>query len=201
MGSLFGGSLGGSSGPPSNSPAGNPPSLFGNPPASQAPNPNSLFGSQSQQQPAQSSLFGQTGQPAGQPAGQSAAQSTGQDPRPAQTQPAYFNSLLERGKKRPLSAVGQNSFEELPNLQLGLDDIRRKARELGASGGRDSPQHGVNTKAYVLLTFLITHSNTDGQSLLARRLRNRPRPCSTRPQSFGSPRRYHSAERTGYLRS
>ena len=76
---------------------------------------------------------------------------SGQEPaRPAgqATQPAYFNSLLERGKKRPLSETGQSSgFEDLPNLQLGLDDIRRKARELGAGGANDFPPNGVNTKA------------------------------------------------------
>lgn len=118
-------------------------SIFGNPPTTQA-STSSLFGSQpqtQQQQPAQSSVFGQTldqsrsGQEPARPAGQT-------------TQPAYFNSLLERGKKRPLSAVGQSgSFEDLPSLQLGLDDIRRKARELGAGGAKDSPSNGVNAKA------------------------------------------------------
>ncbi|KAE8148846.1 putative nuclear pore protein [Aspergillus avenaceus] len=66
------------------------------------------------------------------------------------TQPAFFNSLLERGKKRPLSALGQNNnFEELPSLQLGLDDIRRKARELGT--GRANDSHVPNSKAHYLL--------------------------------------------------
>ena len=110
-------------------------SIFGNNSTTQAPT-NSIFGSQSQTQPqpGQSSVFGQSqAQPA-----LSSSQTT---------QPAFFNSLLERGKKRPLSAVGQNSsFEELPSLQLGLDDIRRKARELGSGGPKDS-QHGLNTKA------------------------------------------------------
>lgn len=110
-------------------------SIFGNNSTTQAPT-NSIFGSQSQTQPqsGQGSVFGQSqAQPA-----LSSSQTT---------QPAFFNSLLERGKKRPLSAVGQNSsFEELPSLQLGLDDIRRKARELGSGGPKDS-QHGLNTKA------------------------------------------------------
>ena len=111
-------------------------SIFGNTSTTQAAPTNSVFGSQSQAQPqpGQSSVFGQSqAQPA-----LSSSQTT---------QPAFFNSLLERGKKRPLSAVGQNSsFEELPSLQLGLDDIRRKARELGSGGPKDS-QHGLNTKA------------------------------------------------------
>ncbi|RJE23640.1 Nuclear pore protein [Aspergillus sclerotialis] len=148
--SLFGGAnLGTTAASQSTSafPASNPSSIFGNPPPTQT-STGSLFGSQSQtqqQQPAQSSIFGQTldqtksGQEPARPAGQA-------------TQPAYFNSLLERGKKRPLSEAGQSSgFEDLPNLQLGLDDIRRKARELGAGGANDSPRNGVNTKAHYLL--------------------------------------------------
>jgi len=111
-------------------------SIFGNTATTQVAPANSIFGSQpqAQQQPSQGSLFGQSqAQP---------VRSSGQT-----TQPAFFNSLLERGKKRPLSTVGQNSsFEELPSLQLGLDDIRRKARELGSGGPKDS-QHGLNSKA------------------------------------------------------
>lgn len=72
------------------------------------------------------------------------------------TQPAFFNSLLERGKKRPLSTIGRSSnYEELPSLQLGLDDIRRKARELG-NGGTKGPQHIQNSKAYVYSSDLVS---------------------------------------------
>lgn len=102
---------------------------------------SSLFGgqSQAQQQPAQTSTLGQT-QQAGNP------QAQGQ-PASQSTQPAFFNSLLERGKKRPLSSVIQNNnFEDVPSLQLGLDDIRRKARELGSAGQKDTP-NGKNSKA------------------------------------------------------
>ncbi|EEH03384.1 meiotically up-regulated gene 87 protein [Histoplasma capsulatum G186AR] len=52
------------------------------------------------------------------------------------TQPAYFSSLLERGKKRPHASTGDAASADLPNLQLGLDDIRRAARGLGAPGER-----------------------------------------------------------------
>lgn len=147
-GSLFGGSnLGKSTTPQSTS-------LFGSSNAISAPGnasagatqgtpTSSLFGSQSQaqQQPAQSSLLGQNQSQVnnGQTQGQASSQAT---------QPAFFNSLLERGKKRPLSATAQNgNFEDVPSLQLGLDDIRRKARELGASGNREHHQHGTATKA------------------------------------------------------
>lgn len=120
-------------------------SLFGGQSqAQQQPDqPSSLFGgqSQAQQQPAQSSILGQSQQPAtdGQAQGRASTQAT---------QPAFFNSLLERGKKRPLSATGQNgNFDEIPSLQLGLDDIRRKARELGTAGQKDTQQAGTASKA------------------------------------------------------
>ncbi|KAF3387051.1 Nucleoporin NIC96 [Penicillium rolfsii] len=127
----------------------NAPSTFGNTstaPAQNAQTP-SLFGqSQAQtQQPSQSSLLGQP-QPQA---------STAQAPTQASTQgtqPAFFNSLLERGKKRPLSATVQSgNFEDVPSLQLGLDDIRRKARELGTPGAKDSLHNGMATKAHYLL--------------------------------------------------
>lgn len=118
----------------------NTPSAFGNTSTTQGPSGGSLFGAQSQAQPqpAQSSILGQS----------QAQNNAAQNSRPSNqaTQPAFFNSLLERGKKRPLSAIGQSTnFEELPSLQLGLDDIRRKARELG-SGGSKEPQHGLTSK-------------------------------------------------------
>ncbi|CAP91637.1 Pc13g05680 [Penicillium rubens Wisconsin 54-1255] len=153
-GSLFGGGgLGASTTPQSNS-------LFGANNSTASPFANfsstgaqgaqgtqtsSLFGgqSQAQQQPAQAATLGQTQQASNpQTQGQPATQST---------QPAFFNSLLERGKKRPLSSVVQNNnFEDVPSLQLGLDDIRRKARELGSAGQKDTTS-GKNSKAHYLL--------------------------------------------------
>jgi nuclear pore complex protein Nup93 len=111
----------------------------------QAPPAGSIFGAQPQaQQQSTPSLN----------IGQSQAQTSAtQDSRPSHlmTQPAFFNSLLERGKKRPLSTVGQSSnYEELPSLQLGLDDIRRKARELGNGGAKDFRQPVPNSKACVV---------------------------------------------------
>lgn len=146
-GSLFGGGgLGASATPQSNSLFGannSTASPFANFSATgaQGAQTSSLFGgqSQAQQQPAQAPTLGQTQQASNQQTqGQPASQST---------QPAFFNSLLERGKKRPLSSVIQNNnFEDVPSLQLGLDDIRRKARELGSAGQKDTP-NGKNSKA------------------------------------------------------
>lgn len=99
----------------------------------------STFGAQPQQQQAgQSSLFGQSQQ---QGAGGLSASTQ-------PTQPAFFNSLLERGKKRPLSTnVQHDGLGEIPSLQLGLDDIRRKARQLGSGGVGGDQQKGADTKA------------------------------------------------------
>lgn len=147
FGSLFGGGggLGGSTTTPQQSQQqqqsasiyspNNQSSIFGNTSTAQPAANNSLFGGQSQAQPQPGqSIFGQSQTQSTRPSGQG-------------TQPAFFNSLLERGKKRPLSVGGQNtSFDELPSLQLGLDDIRRKARELGSGGGPKDSQHGIKNK-------------------------------------------------------
>lgn len=146
--SLFGGSnLGKTTNPQSNS-------LFGSVNASNTPGnsftgaiqgmqSSSLLGTQpqAQQQPGQSSFLGQgQTQPNNE---QTQARISSQA-----TQPAFFNSLLERGKKRPLSGTTRNgNFEDVPSLQLGLDDIRRKARELGESGSKDAQKTGLTTKA------------------------------------------------------
>ena len=130
-GSLFGGGgLGASTTPQSNSLFGannstaSPFANFSSTGAQGAPSPQKspLFGGQfpAPPQPAQAATLGQTQQA-------SNPQTQGQ-PATHSTQPAFFNSLLERGKKRPLSSVVQNNnFEDVPSLQLGLDDIRRQA--------------------------------------------------------------------------
>jgi nuclear pore complex protein Nup93 len=63
------------------------------------------------------------------------------------TQPAYFNSLLERGKKRPHSSTGDGGSGQLPSLQLGLDDIRRTAREMGSAGLGTPQRRAEDNKA------------------------------------------------------
>ncbi|KAJ6140462.1 Nuclear pore protein (Nic96) [Penicillium chermesinum] len=143
-GSLFGGGgLGTTTKAPSSSlfASTNTPSAFGATTAGTQPaQTSSLFG-QSQAQPHPQAQSGT--QPKNNEQEQLSAQST---------KPAFFNSLLERGKKRPLSGTGQNgNFDDVPSLQLGLDDIRRKARELGPGGSKDSQQHSTATKAHYLL--------------------------------------------------
>ena len=110
-------------------------SLFPNTANTSAPAASSLFPSQQPQQP------GQAAQPQQQVGG----------PKTSTSQPAYFNSLLEKGKKRTHDTNGGPSFADLPSLQLGLGDIARRARELGNTGqqpGRGAP---ADSRAHYLL--------------------------------------------------
>ncbi|EZF28009.1 hypothetical protein H112_00106 [Trichophyton rubrum D6] len=133
------------------------PSLF-------APSSNTTSGLQP---PSGSSIFGQPTTAA--QAGQTPA-TTGlpsQQPTTAAqppTQPAYFSSLLEKGKKRPLSSFQNVSSVELPSLQLGLDDIRKSARGLGST----SPRRGSHMPAiteHKMLSSLTASGISPGKVL------------------------------------
>ncbi len=94
----------------------------------------SLFASAAPQQQQSQSVQSQQQQPTGQ-------QSNGQTP-----QPAYFDSLLERGRKRTNGGEGVGGSGELPSLQLGLGDISRRVRELGGTGGQAKRARGQDAK-------------------------------------------------------
>jgi nuclear pore complex protein Nup93 len=135
--------------------------LFGAAPSSQAQQGPGLFGNlgKSQPQPSTtaggSTLFGGLGastQPAIQsgPLGASLLSGLGQsqqttsqgqlaDPNTqskstSALQAAYFDQILERGRKRNNQENGLNGLGDLPTLQLGLGDIARKVRHLGQGG-------------------------------------------------------------------
>ncbi|KAI9830453.1 MAG: hypothetical protein M1819_005705 [Sarea resinae] len=130
----------------------------------QQPASGGLFGASTAQsnQPAQSSLFGaQANQPAQQPLGSSilgstqtqqnqGAQSQQKQNTPIGSQPAYFESLLERGRKRNDAVDNGNGFGELPSLQLGLGDIARRVREMGGAAPTQQGKR-VDSKAHYLL--------------------------------------------------
>ena len=65
------------------------------------------------------------------------------------SQPAYFENLLEKGRKRTHDADGGPGFRDLPSLQLGLGDIAKKVRELGSIGTQT--QRGRAVDAHYLL--------------------------------------------------
>jgi nuclear pore complex protein Nup93 len=93
----------------------------------------------------QSSLFGTTStqQQPQQKQGASLSQSNAGTGRSA-----HFDHLLERGRKRNAGENGGSSFSELPSLQLGLGDIARKVRNLGAGGpSADQVRDGAQDRA------------------------------------------------------
>ncbi|KZF22711.1 Pentulose kinase [Xylona heveae TC161] len=67
------------------------------------------------------------------------------------SQPAYFESLLEKGRKRNHGARGESAFNELPSLQLGLGDIARRVREMGGSKEAAPRATATDSKAHYLL--------------------------------------------------
>jgi nuclear pore complex protein Nup93 len=99
--------------------------------------PSGLFAGLGASQPQQAGgLF------AGLAASQSAAQQIGQH---APKQSAYFEQMVERGKKR--NNMENGGLGELPRLQLGLADIARKARNLGTGGPSATEARADDTRA------------------------------------------------------
>lgn len=139
-------------------------SLFGglgtSQPQQQQSTTGGLFGdlvtSQPQQQQAtNASLFGSSvldNAPGSQVQGQT-QQQNGQLGAVA-SQPAYFDHLLERGKKRNNEVNGGNQLGDLPSLQLGLADIARKARNLGNGGPSALEARAGESRAYECLVAI-----------------------------------------------
>ena len=59
----------------------------------------------------------------------------------------YFDNLLEKGKRKANGGDGELGFGELPSLQLGLEDIARRARELGGVGTQTHGGATADSKA------------------------------------------------------
>ena len=137
--------------------------LFGTGSASnaQSQQTSSLFGGAQNNaattQPATLSLLAPQPQPqqqdnhSGQAAQGQQQQQFGQQSRAEQvtSQPAYFDNLLDKGRKRIHDTHGGPSFRDLPGLQLGLGDIAKKVRELGSVGTQ--AQRGRAVDAHHLL--------------------------------------------------
>ncbi|KAF2457741.1 Nup93/Nic96-domain-containing protein [Lineolata rhizophorae] len=82
-----------------------------------------------------------------------------------QGQAAYFDHLLERGKKRNNLENGGTQFGELPALQLGLADIARKVRNLGSGGpsaeeAKKGKTEGDSRAHYILAGSSLRDFNT-----------------------------------------
>jgi nuclear pore complex protein Nup93 len=105
----------------------------------QQPLGSSLLNPPSTSQPQQPGLFGTSG------VASTKQQDQGQ--RQSPSQPAFFDSLLERSRQRNKDVNGTSTLAELPSLQLGLGDIARRVKQLG---GPAAAQQGRTTdnKAY-----------------------------------------------------
>jgi nuclear pore complex protein Nup93 len=116
----------------------------------------SLFGNtqnQTQGQDAGKSLFGGLGQST---ANNNNNQNQNQNQQALTTEaapanPAYFDQLLERGRKRQ-TEERITPFGELPALELGLADISRKVRNLGQGGPSAGLTRGGDARAHYLLS-------------------------------------------------
>ena len=64
--------------------------------------------------------------------------------QPQQRQDAYFDTILERSRKR---ALGESAEGDFPQLQLGLGDLRERIKRLASS----KPDQSVDGKAHYLL--------------------------------------------------
>lgn len=130
-------------------------SLFGQPQNSQAaaPSSTSLFGqpaaTTTQAQDSNASLF-----TSGLLLPQNEPAASVFDPNAPTPQPAYFDALLQKGKKRQTEGnIGPSGpGSELPQLQLGLQDISRKVRNLGQGGPSSGLARGGDARAHYLLS-------------------------------------------------
>ena len=86
--------------------------------------------------------------PAAQPGQQPPPQEQGQS-RDA----SHFSSLLERQKKKPRHANGMQNgrLGQLPNLNMDLGDIARRAQEIGGRGAKATAVNGKDSRAHYLL--------------------------------------------------
>lgn len=124
---------------------------------------SSLFGGAQKNaattQPAAPSLFISQPQPqqynnqSGQAAPGQQQQQVGHESQGGQgiSQLAYFDNLLEKGRKRTHDADGGPGFRDLPSLQLGLGDIAKKVRELGSVGAQTQRGRAADSRAHYLL--------------------------------------------------
>jgi nuclear pore complex protein Nup93 len=67
--------------------------------------------------------------------------------------PAHFNSLLERQKKRQrFGTSGPDArTSQLPNLNMDLGDLARRAQEIGGRGQNATSVNGMDSRAHYLL--------------------------------------------------
>ena len=80
-------------------------------------------------------------------------------------QPAYFDNLLEKGRKRSHDADGGPGFRDLPSLQLGLGDIAKRVREIGGVGTQTPGGRAADSRAHYLLAASGVNPGTTRRDL------------------------------------
>lgn len=82
------------------------------------------------------------------PAFQQAQQAPTAQPVSTNSQPAYFDALLEKGRNRTNTGKMEGAgLQEIPSLQLGLPDISRQVRQLGGLRANTQQGNRTDTKA------------------------------------------------------
>ena len=136
-------------------------SLFGGPSkvATSQPSGSSLLAPQQPQQ--------QQNNPLAQTQGQQQAPQDGQQAQgaPKTPQPAYFDNLLEKGRKRTHDADGGPGFRDVPSLQLGLSDIAKRVREIGGVGAQAQGGRAADSRAHYLLAASGVNPGTTRRDL------------------------------------
>jgi nuclear pore complex protein Nup93 len=134
--------------------------LFAAAPTTSAPSTGTfsfLGGTSAQQQPQaqQQQQQQQTGLGTSIFANAPLGQSTQQQPlgQSQSRDPAHFNSLLERQRKRQrYGFASQNGrVSHLPNLNMDLGDLARRAQEIGGRGQNAASLNGADSRAHYLL--------------------------------------------------
>ena len=69
---------------------------------------------------------------------------------------AYFNSLLEKNRKRARGLDDDSGLGDVPSLRLSLGDISKRVKELGGGGAQAKRDQAANTKAYDLTSPFLS---------------------------------------------
>lgn len=80
-------------------------------------------------------------------------------------QPGYFDNLLEKGRKRHRDHAGDSELGEVPSLRLGLNDIAKRAKELGGTGPQARAATGPDSGAHYLLAASGVNPGTTRRDL------------------------------------
>lgn len=145
-------------------------SLFGPPkPATTQTASTGLFAPPVTSADSGASIFStQTSQQQDQPAQNAPEQPAPPQPRPFQ--PVYFESLLEKGRKRSRDVDGVSNLGQLPELHLGLNDIARRVREIGGVTTQSPADRAADSKAHYLLAASGVNPGTTRRDLDALRV-------------------------------